>query len=205
MIACVIFYNDGPLLEDSLKSLVGKVDQIIAVDGAFSDFPHEKPYSTDGSLEIAEKYATVIKTKKAWKTQVDKRNAYLKHVPDGECFIVIDADEELWGKIPHEGNLKVYIKPEANRKGYWWPRIFIKTPELRYYKTHMSLFNEDGLVNHEAFKKVGVTIYHKHRSRPTQRMIDKETYRKIHNEKEMKYREKFVNEMHRQTNKNRSL
>lgn len=192
--ACVIFYNDQPLLEECLKSL--KNVNIVAIDGAFTDFPHDKPYSTDGSLEVAKKYAdVVVETDIPWATQVDKRNEYLKYVPDGDTVIVIDADEELWGNIPHGGNHKVYIQPESNPTGYWWARMFTKTPGFRHYKTHMTYADNTGLINHEDFKPLGVTIYHKNLSRPDKRYKDKEIYRKIHNEREMADRERLLEEM----------
>ena len=192
MIACVVFYND--INETLLMDLSTKVDTIIAVDGAYKDFPHVKPFSTDGSIETAKKYATVVETDKAWETQVDKRNAYLDLVPEGESFIVIDTDEKLLSR-PKDGNWKVEIwSMTPGGVNYFMPRVHVKTPGLRYYKTHMTMKDDNGLINTEQFEKSDAVIEH-YLDRDEQRLKDKEIYRKKHNERELKDRENLVNEM----------
>lgn len=120
ILACVIFYNDEiELIENCFKSLKGKVDRILAVDGAYKEFPHDKPYSTNGALEIAKQYADcVIETKEAWHDQATKRNQYLIHENENDYYFIIDADEVLSGNIPKdlkEDVYKLFIeKPTAN-------------------------------------------------------------------------------------------
>ena len=99
--ACIIFFQDGPrLLERCFKSLVGKVDKIVAIDGAFADFKHDKPWSTDGCLDIARRYAdTLIECKEAWPSQIAKRNSYLTLKNPNDLYLIIDSDEYLKGFI----------------------------------------------------------------------------------------------------------
>jgi hypothetical protein len=188
--ACVVFYND--INEDLLIDLSTKVDNIIAVDGAYRDFPHIKPFSTDGSIEIAKKYAKVIEVKEAWETQVDKRNAYIRRVPIGSSFIVIDTDEELCSSFK-EGNQNVIIQAVAEGGiEYRMPRVYVRTPGLRYYKTHMTLKDRNGIVDFTKFKDSDVVIKHHLNMRDEQRQKDKEIYRKEHDKRELKDREEII-------------
>lgn len=193
MIACVVFYNDAELLDRCLKSLSSKVDNIIAIDGAYKDFPHDKPYSTDGSIDVARKYTdNVITVNKAWETQVDKRNRYVQEIPVGESFIVIDTDEVLVADKLPEGNWKVKIK--AMKEGgidYYWERIFKKTPGWQYYKTHMTYKDDNGIIKPHFPIAEGVVIEHYLDDRDEERKRLKEIYRKKHNEREMKWRKKL--------------
>ena len=104
MYACYIVFNAEQTLEESLNSIVPYVEKVVIIDGAFRDYPHKFPYSTDQTKEIAvkvcgEKLIWIDCGAKAWIGQVTKRNEYLKHVPIGEWFIVIDADEVLKGNL----------------------------------------------------------------------------------------------------------
>lgn len=60
IIACYNVYNEAAYLEESILSLRDKVDGIVIVDGAYKKFPHKSPESTDGTIEIARKYADVF-------------------------------------------------------------------------------------------------------------------------------------------------
>lgn len=197
MYACVIFYNDAPLLERCLRSLDGKFEKIIAVDGAFKEFPHHEPFSTDGSIEVARNYGCkLIKTDEAWETQVDKRNRYIQEVPDWESFLVIDADEEFLSGTLRDGNWKVKIKAIADGGiEYYWPRVFVKTPGFEYHKTHMTYKDDSGLINTDRFPESDIEIAHYTQDRDEKRVADKEIYRRIHNERELKDREILIREM----------
>ncbi len=97
--AGVIYYNDSPgLLESCFKALKANGFKIIAVDGAFKEFPllpNEKYYSTDGCIDVVRKYADihVSAPKDFWFNQAVKRNQYFKHTPIGSYCFSIDADE----------------------------------------------------------------------------------------------------------------
>lgn len=109
---CVIFYNDGPdLLERCLKSLKGKVDRIIAVDGRYAEFPSlGKNWSTDGCQEIADKYAdeVVVNSPLPWADQIAKRNRYLTLRDSRSYYFILDADEYFEGELPRNASGDVY-------------------------------------------------------------------------------------------------
>lgn len=105
MIACYSIYDNASTLPESLESVLPYVKKIVAVDGAYKNFPHKQPFSTDGTKEI---FSNVCGNKvnwvwigcnKAWPTQILKKNEFLKHVPHGEWWIQIDGDEIITGKV----------------------------------------------------------------------------------------------------------
>lgn len=99
IIACVNVFNELDLLPECIDSLKG-MDEIRIVDGAYRDFPHEKPYSTDGTIEWAreqmekDKRIELITCSKVWENEVEKRNAYFG-ADEGDWYLVIDADERI--------------------------------------------------------------------------------------------------------------
>lgn len=110
--ACYIVYNSAKTLALSLRSIVPYVDKVIIVDGAFADYPHKHPQSTDGTKAIAKKicgdkliWVKCPKTRgrykrfKPWVGQVAKRNAYLDLVPHGTFFYILDADTVVAGNV----------------------------------------------------------------------------------------------------------
>ena len=104
-----LVYNSAKTLGLSLSTIVSYVDKVIIVDGAFEDYPHEYPQSTDRTKEIAEEICgdkliwVDCNTKNgefiSWIGQVAKRNAYLKLVPTNAWFYVMDADVILAGDV----------------------------------------------------------------------------------------------------------
>jgi len=108
LIATVIFYNDAELLEQSLKSIKDSGLDSIAIDGRFREFDKEnKLYSTDGSIDVAKKYATKFIEADAsfLKDQMSKRNRYIQEIADNNYFLVLDSDEKLCGGVV-DTNLK---------------------------------------------------------------------------------------------------
>ena len=178
--ANIIFYNDTPeLLERCLKSIKNKVDYILAIDGCYTEFPHDKCYSTDGCLDIAKKYAdSIIECKKPWKDQIHKRNAYLTDI-DGYHFI-LDADEELIGSIPKLEHETYAIKIH-NEKDPYHVRFFKSSKELRYSSRHCWLRNNQKIlsnnVNLENFDKLtNCYLIHHKKERSLSRKQDKLSY-----------------------------
>ncbi len=137
IIACINAYQDEDFIWDAIASVAG-MDRIIVVDGAYEGFPlyNDMPFSTDRTVEIAEELGCeVIKTRRTWRDQVEKRNAYLIG-EEGDWYLQIDADERLRGELkPGEG--------EANKifcqiKNHWIPivRLFKHQPGIRYLGAH---------------------------------------------------------------------
>jgi hypothetical protein len=97
--AGIIFFNDTPeLLEKCMIALKANGFKIVAIDGAFQEFPlakGEKYYSTDGCLDVAWKYADINIESPigGWFNQATKRTQYFKAVPLYSYVFSIDADE----------------------------------------------------------------------------------------------------------------
>jgi len=138
-------FNDAGWLEKCLKSLQGKVKAIVVVDGAYEGFPHERPYSTDGTIELAREFADVVVTNNtAWESETIKRHHYIRYVPENEWWLRIDADEELEGYIP-EGLEGVCYRIMLKRAGSSVPEypihaLFRRGPHSRIYGTHHSVW-----------------------------------------------------------------
>ena len=109
--ACYLVYNSEETLSLSLSTIIYHVDKVIMVDGAFADYQHISPQSTDHTKEIAERICgdkliwIDCPSKNGnfipWIGQVAKRNAYLKLVPTTAWFLVMDADVIMIGDIKH--------------------------------------------------------------------------------------------------------
>lgn len=109
--AGIIFYDDKvELLQATFDSVKRAGCKIVAVDGAYAEFPlekHEKPWSTDGCLDLARKEAdVVIEASKCWSNQMEKRTQYIKAIPPGEYCFYIDSDEVLEGGLIDKNNLE---------------------------------------------------------------------------------------------------
>jgi len=152
--ALINLYNDRTFLAETLESLVDFVDRIIVADGAYAFYykyfkPFNlwaQPWSTDGSLEIIEGFRdkpdTVILRQlegDCWVNQAVKRTALVDAVPDGDWFIIIDADEGLQGdkqeameEVYDSGcicaSIPVYLAGIDIDRYYrdWHPKIFKK-------------------------------------------------------------------------------
>lgn len=93
----IIAYNEARMLPMCLSHLP-RGTRVRLVDGAYADFPHDAPYSTDGTLDLAERWGCeVVRVTEPWEHQMAKRTASL--VP-GVNFI-LDADEFLHTDLPH--------------------------------------------------------------------------------------------------------
>ncbi len=175
VIALLNIYNDRTFLGACLESLIDNVDELIVADGAyklyyerFKEFdPKAKPWSTDGSLEIIKNFRGLPSLRiinppppapnssleySCWENQAVKRTALINAVPNGDWFIVIDADVMLSGDV-QEGFEQVYESGClcANMPVYnpgldmdrvhkqWHPCVFKKLPGMNYKGTHWHL------------------------------------------------------------------
>ncbi len=99
IIACINVFDEIEFLPGCIESLVS-VDEIHIVDGAYQDFPHKQPHSTDGTLEWIEERAKsderikLTRCSRAWKDEVEKRNAFFTG-KERDWYLFIDADESL--------------------------------------------------------------------------------------------------------------
>jgi glycosyltransferase involved in cell wall biosynthesis len=180
IIACIVVYNDIKLLPDCLKSLE-RADRIIIVDGAYKEYPHEKPYSTDGTIELIKKLARndkridLIECKKAWKDEIEKRNACFQGTK-GDWYLIIDSDEVLGGKTVEQTGITplrqfletsdadcvempIYSPFEG---GYdRAPRVFRHRDNISYRYTHYLIFyGEELWKTHPIDVFDGSTLWH---------------------------------------------
>lgn len=167
--ALINLYNDIDFLSSCLQSLKNNVDYIKVADGAydlyykrFKEFnPDAKPFSTDGSMQLIENFAGLPPVtflfspqgrEATWQNQVVKRTALLDAVPDGDYFIIIDADERLSGDVQeslekfYDSGCVVMSQPLYNPGTHmervipqWHPRVFKKLPGMHYKGTHWHL------------------------------------------------------------------
>jgi len=180
--ACINVYDDAGWLERCLWSLDGKVEAIIVVDGAYAGFPHEIPYSTDGTIELAKEVADIVITRKsAWPNEIVKRNAYIPHVPNNKWWLRIDADEELQGEFtePLDGNCYMVMleRTDGSNNPYPVHALFKKHPSSRYHGTHHAVhLNDEILVKSVKPVYPGVKLLHHCQSRDVKRAERKGTY-----------------------------
>jgi hypothetical protein len=148
--AGVIYYNDGPeMLEICLKAVLACNIKIVAVDGAFKEFPHENHRSTDGCREIAKSLSTVhieALPDRPWNDQAEKRNQYFQAIPINDYCFVLDADEVLRPfdatKIHFNKNIyRVMMHSDsAKKKEFSTIRVYRIYEDLRYLYQHCRLY-----------------------------------------------------------------
>ena len=207
IIACLIVYNDFDILPECMDSL-SAADKIIIIDGAFEDYPHEKPWSTDGTVDYVKQRAGIdrrikfIECKKAWKDEVEKRSAYFTG-KEGDWYLIIDSDERVGGETIQLNGIKALKKFIPTYEDnildvpLWElisgsfdpaPRLFRHQEGIRYYLTHYLVFNKDRLLvtdskKHETFD--GMKIWHMPDLRTDARNEDKKKRNKSLAEKEL--------------------
>lgn len=154
LIGCVNAYHDAALLARSLPALRRIVDLLVVADGVYAGFPvyDPRPYSTDGSLDVAGEYADVVVLppfgdaglRRPWATEVEKRNAYLVGRP-GDYYLVVDADEVVEvidgviarAKISERDDWLVMLKRIGESMvEYPIHRLFRHRDGIRYHGTH---------------------------------------------------------------------
>ena len=171
---CVNLYNEFATLPLALSSISDLVDSIIVCDGAYEKYfpfykekhPEAQPWSTDGSLEILHSIPNLPPIKlilppegKPWKNQCVKRTAMLDAVPEGEWFLVLDADEMLYGDAQDgfdeimgsgciAGQTPIYNPglDVSSMTPIWHPRLFLKVDGMFYDRKHWLLKDYAGRV-----------------------------------------------------------
>jgi len=94
----LVSYNDYPLIVRCIES-VPWVDEIVAVDGRYIDYPLGPMQSNDGTLEYLESIDKVEVIRAAGLQEIEKRNKYLVG-EIGDWYLHLDADEEWVGPAP---------------------------------------------------------------------------------------------------------
>jgi len=180
------------MLAGCLESLAGQVDRVVVVDGAYAQFPHGAPFSTDATEEIVRCYGADWVPcprdgddghPRAWETQMEKRSAYL--VGDvGDWYFRIDADERLVGNLPAEDELEdgvtyaMRVRWAGQSMRPWTTCLFQHRGRMRYEGAHCALWSDDQLISRvgEARKLAGVSLLHLKNFRTLERVSAKRAY-----------------------------
>jgi hypothetical protein len=162
-----------------LESLIDNVDGIIVADGAYHRYyehykafdPQAQPWSTDGTIEIIENFTGKPSTRiirqpegELWENQIKKRTALVEAVPDGDSFIIIDADEMVAGDFQEAveqwydsgcvcSSTPIY-SPGTHFERVtprWHPRLFEKMEGMHYRGTHWHLRDRFGRIIEEKY------------------------------------------------------
>lgn len=147
MKACFIVYNSIETLEKYFLTVYEKFSSIIAVDGAFKDYPFDLPYSTDGTIKFLKGFKNVnlVETETVWESQAEKRNVWFNFLEDNEWFFYIDDDEELiyldLNNLDEEKGLG-YAKLNLPDKDFVIQPRFIKYEKGVKFLTHTVLEKE---------------------------------------------------------------
>lgn len=200
IIACIIAFDEEVLLPGCLASIEGKVDRTVVVDGAYARFPHEVPWSSDATREIAWCYgAEVIPCPqgtdgqpRAWETQVEKRTAYLAG-EEGDWYFHIDADERLVGELPEmeDGAHYAFRIHTRDLRMTWVPRLWQHRGRMRYEGAHNALWSDDRLINLPGAVRVApeqARFIHLSHMRSAQRLREKAAFLPGRYERERAYR-----------------
>ena len=182
IIGCCICYNEVDNIEACLTALRKNVDYIVAVDGAYQRYPHEKCFSTDGTIDVINKLADyVIEVREPWKDEIEKRSSYLLGAAD-DYYFVVDADEICVGKLDDTELTELTHHVQIRRSDHpamFVHRIYRHTKGLHYTGAHCFLINDEGVkYAHQPESRImSVWLDHeRHLLRSEARNVDKGNY-----------------------------
>ncbi len=143
----MVTYNDIPMVKRAIESIYDHVDQIIAVDGRFNDFPGDTDVSTDGTIEYLRSLDKVTLVVATGMDEIEKRNLYL--VGDrNDWYLQLDADEEWTGDPPHPPDdadaCIVPLHRDRPQHDMARVRLFRHVPGLHYKHKHYWLKDGQG-------------------------------------------------------------
>jgi len=165
LVGCISVFNEAELIEQCLRSTLRVADEVIVVDGPYADYPHDSCSSTDGTLETVGKLMgetgkpiTLVTKNSAWLSQMEKRNAYVKLVDEGDLMLVIDGDQQPLLLSGARDRIRVSdaigFLPEKVQQGpkgalnirLGNPRIVRKCCGVHYALNHYTLLDRDGRI-----------------------------------------------------------
>ena len=181
--ACVIYYNDGPWLTALLPTIIGEVDDVIAVDGLIKHFPLAEVLSTDGSTEIIESFGGRVIQRGLWESEIHKRQTYIENAKNGDMLFIIDCDEVLQGVLPDDHHPYTMSLYHFHTQLESQPRLRLipKSVNLKYIYNHWTLvdqyrdYTQEANLGHMTHWKEG-SIYHLHFLRSNRRKYAKWIY-----------------------------
>lgn len=195
LIGVVSCFNEIQFIERCLRSLKSKVGMLVVVDGAYSKFPHKKPWSTDGTIEVARRFCDkLITTNRAYPNQIKKRNKYLIG-GNNDWYLMLDGDEELVGRVDgyaaqDDWEIKIYRTDGLG--GYPVYRMFRHRPGLKYIGAHNCLVVGNEILNHRKMEILkDCNLIHFTGERARERNADKTVYYNSRTE-EAEFRKKYL-------------
>lgn len=198
LIGCLNVYQEAGFLEATLRALKRCVDLTVVVDGAYEHYPHHRPLSDDGTIDIAKQLADVVITRPtAWPTEVVKRNAYLIGKP-GDWYLMNDADEVLVGDLDRSLLTDNATGYQLNMLRPPYPlmpifRLFKHVDGLQYKEAHNLLWSPTtGYMLPESFPVINSpTFEHFTDNRDAERVLAKGTYYRWLQEEERGVRQRI--------------
>ena len=160
----MVCYNDISALKTCFPSIEPFIDGCILVDGAWKEYPTDKPHSTDGSPEyikeqMKDKYFKLIRPKERL-TCVDSMNMYMKAMDDefdnNTWALGWDTDWELLPVYSHE---RWDIVNEFNevREKYECKILYMK---LRGWRPDVMEAMPEGMLGHRDIKGARYMLNH---------------------------------------------
>jgi len=198
--ACIVTFNDMPLIRDCVESIYDKVDKIIVIDGRYKDFPGSSDISTDGTIQYLsgmDKVEVMVVTDL---NEIEKRNVYLGFLDDGDICLNIDADEVLitgLSKLKSDIGI-IQIGEKGDRQRHRRSNRFFRFREgLHYWGTHKMILDKDGKLfanldrvgTDYTSEKTKVEFLHNNHRRDYNRQQDKKKYYQILMKREAKINE----------------
>lgn len=143
----IITFDDWPTIQQTIESIYNLVDEIIAVDGRYIDFPGACDFSTDGTLDYLRNIDKVRLINAYGLTEVEKRNQYLVG-SEGDIYLHLDADETWEGpaELPEGADMGISMLHQL-KSGHMNGkriRLFRHVEGLHYDKKHYWLHDGQG-------------------------------------------------------------
>ena len=149
-------FNEATHIEKAILSVVKVADEVRVYDGAYKDYPHDKPYSTDGTIklvkELALKYSNIklVEVTEPWNNQIEKRTAMFEGLEEGDYFIKLDGDEYISNPEEIRKNLDldvgwVWTFSNIYPNPYMTTRIFKYQKGMHYAGRHHWLYNGNNI------------------------------------------------------------
>jgi glycosyltransferase involved in cell wall biosynthesis len=158
IVGIIPVYNSADVILDALKSIDGKVDEILCFDGRWEGYVGAN-HSTDETQKIILEFSMHSKSSVYYIAlpvlhQHEARTAMLKYLENGDWAIQIDSDEKVieWG----DGVRDMLTNSDAKTFRVCWTmfktcaampvtyRCVKKTEYLRVSTNHRQLFDDQG-------------------------------------------------------------
>lgn len=210
IIGCYNVWDDNHILRIALQT-IPMIDKVIAISGPYRYFTHD-PMAIESINRHTYKLMSQLLgdrlaifdagQNKAWVSEIDKRNAYLREAKyvarEGDWLFILDSDELLQvqphttlplllSSLPDDVDAVTVPVLSANRRT---PRPITTPirllryhedgPRYKYDKTHYHIWRDGKLVQAEwAFNAKDVGIYHAIGMRPPERIKSQDRYYEV--------------------------